>query len=254
MKAKLTLAIFSFLTIAFTQARADAEFFLRISDDGRYTVSIDDQTITMSRGRFRFFDLPAGRQRIAILRNNMQVFEDWIDLRNDSRTVAEFVPRRGIRPLSVYPLYINGRYCGPDWDQQGYTNNGPNWPNGNPDRPNGNTWPDRDRPGNGNGNYPPNTNTAGMSRFDFEQLKSRVNRESFDERKFELLRNVLPGRPLSSAQLSDLLRQFSFDKYRLETAKVGWESVTDRQNYYIVFDTFSFDSSKRDLKQFINWR
>ena len=267
MKTNWLLSV-SFFLFSISQAWADVEFFLRVNDGGRYTVSLDDQTITLSKGRFRFFDVPPGRQRLVISRNNTTVYQDWIDLRNDQRTVAEFTVRRGVRIVSTYPLFMNGRYTGPEWEQ--------NQANNYPDRPNqGRTdWPDRtdrDRPNNGspdwntpnNGPIPPGGNPnrpnpqapqTSMSRFEFDQLRSSLTRESYDERKFELIRNVLPNRAVSTAQVADLLRQFSFDKYRLESAKIAWNSVTDQQNFYTVFDTFSFESTKRDLKKHIGWQ
>lgn len=264
MKANWFLSVSALLVVSITQAWADVEFFLRVHEGGRYTVSINDQTISLATGRFRFFELPAGRQRLTILRNNTPVFEDWIDLRNDQRTVAEFSVRRGVRIVSAYPLFTNGRYTGPDWE--------PTSANAYPDRPR-NDWPDRpDRnwPGNNdrdwntnNGPWPNGGNTArpnaqpvpmGMSRYEFDQFRSTLNRESFDERKFELVRNVLPNRAISTVQLAEVLRQFSFDKYRLESAKIAWGSVTDRENIYTIFDTFSFESSKRDLKKHIGWQ
>ncbi|WP_266368434.1 DUF4476 domain-containing protein [Tellurirhabdus rosea] len=249
----LTLSLMSAVV-----ARADVEFFLKIDDGGRYTVVIDEQSITLNTGRFRFFELPAGRNRVAILRNNYPVFQDWIDLRPDSRTVAEFHPRRGLRLLTQFPLFDNGMYCGPNWDQP-YASNRPDYGrpgNGRPDNWNnrpGSGLPGSGRPGNGNGNWG-NNRPYEMNPRDFDRIRQGISRESFDERKFEFLRNVLPGQPVSTAQMCELLRMFSFDKYRLEAAKVGWECVSDRNNYYATFDTFSFESSRRDLKQHIGWR
>jgi|GEM_PF-6218552 len=259
--AALLLTLASFLT-----ARADAEFFLRIMDNGRYTVVLDDQSITLNNGRFRFFDLPSGRNRLTVLRNNQPVFQDWIDLRPDSRTVAEIHPRRGMRVLTQFPLFQNEIYCGPGWDAPVYGNRPggprPGGPGGNWNNRPGGDWNDRpgdwNRPGgnwNGPGGGPrPGGPAYSMDPREFERIRLTISRESFDDRRVEFIRNVLPGQPISTAQMADLLRLFTFDKGRLSAAKIGWDCVTDRPNYYAVFDTFSFESSVRELKQHIGWR
>jgi len=239
----LALSLLTALT-----ARADVEFFLQITERGRYTVVVDEQSVTLNHGRFRFFDLPPGRSRVVVLRNNLPVFQDWLELRPDSRTVAEFNPRRGMRLVAQFPLYDNGLYCGPDWNPPGWTNRagvgrpGGNWANGRPG--------DADNRPRHEGGFRP----FEMNPREFDRLRMGLSRESFDDRRFELLRNVLPGQPISTAQVCELLRLFSFDRYRLEAAKVGWECVTDRASYYAAFDTFAFESSRAELKRHIGWR
>lgn len=251
-------------------ALADAELFLRVSDNGRYTVVVDDQQMTVTNGRFRFFDLRPGRTRLTIVRNNTPVFQDVVDLRNDFRSVAEFNPRRGIRLVDQFPLFANGRYCGPDWsnpygnswnndprgyDPRGYDPRGYDPRDGRDGRNNGwgngrneGRYDDRyDRSRWGNGPY------SSMNTDEFDLFRRELGQQAFDDRRFDYLRTRLPGRSLSSLQLAELLRQFSFDKQRLEAAKLGWACVSDRQGFTPVFETFSFDTSVRDLKRHIGW-
>lgn len=253
-------------------ALADAELFLRVSDNGRYTVVVDDQQMTVTNGRFRFFDLRSGRTRLTILRNNTPVFQDVVDLRNDFRSVAEFSPRRGIRLVDQFPLFANGRYCGPDWSNPfgnswnngsgGYDPRGSgrdNWNNGRGngprgDGPRGNGWGQGRNDGRYDNRYDePRGGYYGMNADEFDLFRRELSQQSFDDRRFEYLRSRLPGRQLSSLQLAELLRQFSFDKQRLEAAKLGWGCVGDRQAFTPVFETFSFDTSVRDLKRHIGW-
>lgn len=244
MTTRYLIHTFAFFLVSLTTAFADSELFLRIADNGRYTVQLDDQTLTLANGRFRFFDIPTGRARLTIALNNRQVYQQLIDIRPDIRLVANFDPRSGFRVLNT--LSLNDRQAAVyDWDS------------------NFRRSPFREGPyaGNrgGSGQYEDGRDAygrapQGMAPQELERIRLTMSRESFDERKFEFLRNVLPGRPVTAAQMVELLRPFSFDKYRLEAAKMGWETVVDRPNYYMVFETFSFDSSVRDLKRHIGWR
>jgi hypothetical protein len=232
MNFKLSFLLLICCLLSGSRVWADAEFFLRIDDPGRYTVTLDDQSITLSSGRYRFFDLPSGRQRLAILRNNMQVYQDWIDLRNDSRTVAEFRSRQGLRIVAVFPLPGNDRFSGGDWGSP-YDNNRSR----------------TDRPG---GSY--DNQRMAMAPQEFERIREAVKKQSFDDNKLDLLRTLLGDRPLSSAQLTELLKLFSFDTKRLEAAKLGWDQVSDRQNFYTVFDVFTFSPSVKALKEYMGSR
>ncbi|GAA4405388.1 hypothetical protein GCM10023187_23690 [Nibrella viscosa] len=244
MKATYFIHTITLFVLSFTAAFAQSELFLRITDNGRYTVQLDDQSVTLSSGRFRFFDVPTGRARLTIALNNRQVFQQMVDFRADSRIVADFDPRAGFRIINTVQL-TGTNSAAYDWDtnfRRGPFRDGP-YAGG---RGGSGQFEDgRD----GFGRAP-----LGMPAHELERIRLTMSRESFDERKFEFLRNVLSGRPVSATQMAELLRQFSFDRYRLEAAKTGWEVVTDRQNYYVVFDTFSSDSSVRDLKRHIGWR
>ncbi|GAA4464701.1 hypothetical protein GCM10023189_44350 [Nibrella saemangeumensis] len=244
MKTQYLIHTITLFLISFTAAFAQSELFLRIADNGRYTVQLEDQSITVTNGRFRFFDLPAGRARLTIALNNRQVFQQIVDFRNNSRIVAEFEPRAGFRIINTVPLTANTS-AAYDWDsnfRRGPFREGP-YAGGR----------------GGSGQYEDGRDAYGRAPLgiapqELERIRLTMSRKSFDEEKFEFLRNVLPDRPVTATQMAELLRQFSFDRYRLEAAKTGWEIVTDRQNYYVVFDTFSSNSSVRDLKRHIGWR
>ncbi|GAB2590432.1 DUF4476 domain-containing protein [Spirosoma areae] len=216
-------------------AWADAEFFLRIDEPGRYTVTLDDQTLSLSSGRYRFFDLPAGRLRLVILRNNSQLYQDWVELRTDSRTVTEFRARQGLRVVAVFPLPTDGRLSGSDWAS----------PIGN------------HRVGTNGSAYRPGSDDnqrMAMAPQEFERIREAVKKQSFDDGKFELLSTLLIDRSLSSAQLAELLNLFAFDTKRLEAAKIGWNSVIDRPYFYTVFDVFTFSTSVKELKAYMGSR
>lgn len=78
---------------------------------------------------------------------------------------------------------------------------------------------------------------------------------SFDDPKKALARQILSGRPrFLSRQILDLVRAFDFDEARLEIATLGYGSVIDPENYYVVASAFSFSSTKEKLAKDIESR
>ncbi|BDS09702.1 DUF4476 domain-containing protein [Aureispira anguillae] len=56
---------------------------------------------------------------------------------------------------------------------------------------------------------------------------------------------------VSSYQIADIMRMFSFESTRLAFAKYAFHRTCDVQNYGIVFDYLDFNSSRRELDCYI---
>ena len=91
----------------------------------------------------------------------------------------------------------------------------------------------------------------GMAPDQFASLKQVVIRSSFDSTKRELLQGALASNRLTSQQLYELLTLLDFESSRLEIAKLGYAKVVDKENFYAVYNAFSFDSSVRELNRWI---
>ncbi|WP_420148417.1 DUF4476 domain-containing protein [Spirosoma sp.] len=209
--------------------RAQSAFFLRIVDPGRYAVTINEQSLTLSSGRYRFFDLPAARSRLTISQNNITVYQDWVDLLIDNRVLAEFSVRRGLRIQGVAPLAFDSRFW--DWSDPGVT-----------------------QQGSANRSYDYANARTAMSAQAFDRIREAVDKQSLDSDKFDMLGTLLTDQSITSDQLAELLKLFTFDKKRLEAAKRCWANIVDKPNFYRVFDSFSFSSSVNDLKAFLATR
>ncbi len=89
----------------------------------------------------------------------------------------------------------------------------------------------------------------------FQQLKTAVENESFDENRLNLIKSVLPNNSISSTQVRELMQLMSFERNKLELAKFAYRYTFDRGSYFIVNDVFSFSSSKTELSNYImNYR
>ena len=90
-----------------------------------------------------------------------------------------------------------------------------------------------------------------MDSRNFEQFKQSLRNESFDNTRLNLAKQVIPSNYFSVAQVKELVSLFTFDKDKLELAKIAYDYTVDKGNYYQLNDSFSFNSSKDELMKFI---
>lgn len=209
-----------------------AEVFLRIPELGYFTVELGDQAISNGSGKYRFFDLQSGRIPISIYDNGFLIYRTTLMLRNNNRLVLDFFTNEGLYLLDSYPVKSQ-TYGFNDWNDvwnNPYGNHGNNW----------------DNPGMGNNFNVMNTDT--FNQF-FEMLRKNA---SFDEDKVSFINQQARSTAFTSQQIASLVKSLSFDKNKLSLAKSLYSKCADRDKYFIVYDAFDFESSKRELMNFIS--
>lgn len=90
-----------------------------------------------------------------------------------------------------------------------------------------------------------------MHDADFANLMGVIRNRPFDSTRRQLAAQALATNYFTSGQVLHMLGLFSFDSSRLDVAKLAYTRVVDPQNYYIVFDAFTFDSSVRHLSDYM---
>lgn len=96
---------------------------------------------------------------------------------------------------------------------------------------------------------------AAMNVNQYNAVRQTIQRESFDKGKMAIATQVLRDNYLSSAQVKELTMLFSFDDAKLEFAKYAYSKTVDRGSFFMVYDAFSFSSSKERLADYIrNYR
>lgn len=205
-----------------------AEVFLRIPEQGNFSVELADQLISNNSGKYRFFDLPSGRIPISIYENGFLMYRTTLNVRNNSRLVLDFFTNEGLYLLDSYPLQ-NGYYGFNNWNDI--------WNN-----PYGNS-------GNiGNINYP-----NVMDNQTFQQFLSRMKEDAwFDDKKIIFINQQGRHAMFTSDQISVLVKDLSFDKNKIALAKSLFSKCVDKQKYFVVEDALDFESSRRDLRDFIS--
>lgn len=205
-----------------------AEVFLRIPEQGNFSVELADQLISNNSGKYRFFDLPSGRIPISIYENGYLMYRTTLNVRNNSRLVLDFFTNEGLYLLDSYPLQ-NGYYGFNNWNDI--------WNN-----PYGNS-------GNiGNINYP-----NVMDNQTFQQFLSRMKEDAwFDDKKIIFINQQGRHAMFTSEQISILVKDLSFDKNKIALAKSLFSKCVDKQKYFVVEDALDFESSRRDLRDFVS--
>lgn len=93
------------------------------------------------------------------------------------------------------------------------------------------------------------TGPVAVSPEEFSRIRSAVAAESFSDDQLAVLRSASQGRRFTSAQVSTLMRQFSFSDDRIEAAVMLYPRVADPQNWYTVYDALTFSSDKEELRK-----
>ena len=92
----------------------------------------------------------------------------------------------------------------------------------------------------------------GMSEQGFNRLMKATANETFDDGKSSVVRQALRYNNLNTDQVIQLVKLFTFDSGKLELAKMAFNKVVDKENYYLVNNEFTFSRSKNKLNDYIN--
>jgi hypothetical protein len=103
--------------------------------------------------------------------------------------------------------------------------------------------------------YPPQ-GPPPLTDRELAEILASLRRESFDDSRLAIAKVAgtgVRGR-ISSKQMLEVLKLFSFDDRKLECAKLAIDWVVDPADFHVVYAAFAFDSSKNQLSKFIEAR
>lgn len=92
---------------------------------------------------------------------------------------------------------------------------------------------------------------ATMSPANFNAAVQRVSALDFDDTRLQTTKQIAGSNCLTSAQVARLAKTFEFDDNRLSFAKFAYNNCLDPQNYYLVNDSFVYDSNIQALQNYI---
>lgn len=211
----------------------NSEVFVRIPENGYFTIEIGDQLISNSTGKFRFFDLRVGIIPISIYYENFLIYRTRLVVRNNTRIVLDFFSDYGLYLLGNFPQN-NQSYGVNEWDDL--------WNN-----PYGNQLGDWNGTQNNSGLY-----GNVMNNQEFSQFITAIKRDAqYDDNKTGMILNAAKYNSFKALQIYELIHVLSFEKGKLQLAKQLYAHCIDKQNFYQVYEAFSFESSKRELNEFI---
>jgi hypothetical protein len=93
---------------------------------------------------------------------------------------------------------------------------------------------------------------GGMSDREFRRVLNSISDEWLESNKFKSASHIVKNNSLSTAQVEQILLLFNFENNKLELAKDAYLNTVDKKNYPMLFDAFSYNSSKRELEKYID--
>lgn len=111
-------------------------------------------------------------------------------------------------------------------------------------------WGNDNNNGQNNGNY----GNRPMDNGTFELLKQAIQKESFADSKMRVAKQAISSNYVSTSQVRELANLFNFDDSKLELAKYAYDFTTDKNNYFLINDVFSFGTSKDELMKYVESR
>ena len=91
-----------------------------------------------------------------------------------------------------------------------------------------------------------------MSPQDYEEAYQLISKESYDSSKLTVANQVVSANPMTANQILGICKLFSFESNKLKFAKYAYGFCTEKNKYYLLNEAFSYESSKRELNEFIN--
>jgi hypothetical protein len=237
--------LFLLLTLIFISAKCiagDTNLQLSLYDDGEFTVTLDNAEFYDAGNVAELENLQAGEHYLKVVRvdtrvpvNENIVFEGKIKIPAGLNVYAVIDEYNTFSIYKKVPL-ARGR-CKLKCDYYKYCEK----------RSSGERHEEHHEE-----NYTDECRYKIMSESDFKDFKGSIGNRNFESTNLTIAKSVLDKNMVSSQQVKDLLGYFTFESNKLELAKYAYNKTCDKQNYFKVYDAFSFDSSIEELKNYIS--
>ena len=87
---------------------------------------------------------------------------------------------------------------------------------------------------------------------EFSSIKNTISSKSFEDSKLTIAKQVVAAKCLTCTQVKEIMKLFSFEDSRCDFAKFAYKHTYDIENYYLLNDAFTFESSIDELNAYIN--
>jgi hypothetical protein len=94
--------------------------------------------------------------------------------------------------------------------------------------------------------------TPPVSSERIEDMAKTVEKQTFNDDKVRVTKQIIRTNCITLDQLVVILNKFDWDDGKLEIAKFAYNYVYDLENYYKVYDLFTFSSSGKELEEFLD--
>lgn len=87
----------------------------------------------------------------------------------------------------------------------------------------------------------------GMAPETFAGFMAQIRSTTFESNKVNLAKTVISVHGINVGQLKLLLAEFTFDSNKLDVAKFAYAYTFDPENYFLLHNSFTFESNARSL-------
>lgn len=91
-----------------------------------------------------------------------------------------------------------------------------------------------------------------LNRLELDQLTQSIKSKSFADTKMTIAKQALKDSCLKAAQVKNIMILFDFEDDKLELAKFCYDYTLDKNNYYLVNDAFTFETTIDELNAYIH--
>jgi hypothetical protein len=91
-----------------------------------------------------------------------------------------------------------------------------------------------------------------MAPGDFSSAKATIQKATFEDTKLSTAKTILSNNCMSTEQVMQICRLFTFEESKLDFAKYAYDHCPDRGNYFKVANVFEFDASRTELNEYIS--
>lgn len=97
-----------------------------------------------------------------------------------------------------------------------------------------------------------NSCTPTYSDTEFNLIIEHLKKEGFESKKLAKAKKVALDNCMLTKQVGDVIALFNFENNRVEFAKFAYRYVSDKENYSLLINSFKFETSKQEIREFIN--
>ena len=90
--------------------------------------------------------------------------------------------------------------------------------------------------------------------YEFSQMIQSLTNYNFESTRMTVAKQFVTNNYFNSRQVGRLMQQMTFESSKLELAKYAYSKTLDKNNYFLVNDQFSFESSITELTDYIALR
>ncbi len=234
MKLTFTLLMSFFISLTlFAAGINDSKLSVTVAGSGNIQVLVDNQRYQQTNNTVMISDLEPGRHTVRVYKmrtGNRSIF----NRNRQDQSELLYSTTINVRPRQFIDIVINrfGKALVDERSLMAYNEEDDLY----------NDHYDREDDYN---------NSRAVSEQEFAQMREQLKRQHFENGRVEMAKQLVNKNYLSSRQVHQLLQLFSFENNKLEIAKVSYRNTTDKNNYYMVYDVFSFDRSRQELTQYI---